>query len=382
MSILIETEEQKDYRKMFHDFAYGEVYPRAAEADEKEEFPFELFDKMAEAGYTGMMTPVEYGGQGGGIWELAAAAEEMAYYDSASALILVCQSLIPSGMLMAFGTKEQKEKYLPMLAQGIVNGKREISAMAMTEPGAGSDLRGIKTKAVLEGDHYVINGSKCFISNGAVATVVFLFAQTENGLSTFIVESSFLGFKTGEVEKKMGLRSSLASHLYFDDLIVPKENLLGKEGDGFKIAQSILDEDRTINAICCCGMSQRAIDESVKYSKERIQFSKRISEFQNTKFQFAKMQTRADAGKMLAYRAVQALADKDPKASLYVSEAKYYCSDVCNDIARRAVQIMGGYGYTRDYPVEKIMRDAKIFEIMTGTSEIMKLGISKAMGVR
>lgn len=377
-----ETEEQMEFRKMCKEFAKKEVLPRAAEADEKEEFPYDLFDKLAEQGYTGIHSDEKYGGQGASLWELAAAAEEIAYYDSATALILVCQSLIPEGILTKFGTEAQRKKYLTKLALGVVDGKREIGAMCMTEPNAGSDVRGIKTTAVLEGDHYVLNGSKCFCSNGAVATVLFAFAQTEKGLSAFIIENSFPGFHVGKVEHKMGLRSSLTSQLYFDNMIVPKENLLGEEGDGFKIAQAILDEDRTINAICCCGMAQRAIDESIRYSKERVQFDKRISQFQNTKFQLAKMQTRLDAGKLLAYRAVSALMEKDENASMYTAMAKYYCSDVVNDIARRAVQIHGGYGYSREYPVEKIMRDAKIFEIMTGTTEIMKVTIAKAMGVK
>lgn len=378
----METEEQAAFRRMCSEFAKKEVFPRAAEMDEAEAFPFELFDKMAEIGFTGMMTPEEYGGQGASLYDLATAAEEIAYYDSASALILVCQALIPAGILMAFGTEEQKKKYLPLLAAGVVDGKRQIAAMAMTEPGAGSDIRGIKTNAVLQDDHYVINGSKCFISNGAIATVVFLFAETDKGLSAFIVEDGYPGFKKGKVEKKMGLRSSLASHLYFDNMIVPRENLLGKEGDGFKIAQAILDEDRTINAISCCGMSQRCIDESIQYSKERVQFNKRIAEFQNTRFRLADMQTKADAGRLLAYRAVNSLMEKDKMASTYTAMAKLYCAETCNDIARAAVQIHGGYGYTREYPVEKIMRDAKIFEIMTGTSEIMKLNIGRAIGVR
>ncbi len=377
-----ETEDQIAFRKMCKEFALKEVAPRAAAADEAEAFPFEVYEKLAEQGFTGMLSEEKYSGQGATLWELAAAAEEIAYYDSATSLILVCQSLIPNGILTKFGTEAQREKYLVPLAQGMVDGKPVIAAMAMTEPGAGSDVRGIKTKAVLDGDHYVINGSKCFCSNGAVASVVFVFAYTENGLSAFIVEDTFPGFHKGKVEHKMGLRSSLTSQLFFEDMIVPKENLIGKEGDGFKIAQAILDEDRVINAICCCGMAQRAIDECVKYSAERVQFGKRISEFRNTKFQLAKMQTRTDAGKLLAYRAVYALMENDPNAATYVSMAKYYCSDSVNDIARRAVQIHGGYGYSREYPVEKIMRDAKIFEIMTGTSEIMKMGIAKAMGVK
>jgi len=376
------SEDQNDFRKMCKDFARGEVQPWAAIIDEEERFPFEVFDKLAEVGFLGIVTPEEYGGQGADFMHFGIATEEIGYYCLPTAMLVSSQNCVTSRAILIHGTEEQKKKYVPPLANGIVDGKRQIGAFALTEPDAGSDATGTKTKAVLKGDHYIINGYKRFITNGSVATMFVVFAVAENGPAAFIVESNFPGFSVGKEEKKMGIRGSVTTEIMFDDCIVPKENLLGKEGNGFRIALSILDEDRAGLSLAMVGMAQRAIDESVKYSKERVQFGKRLSQFQNTQFTLAEMQAKTDAARLLAYRAVDAIIRKDPNASAYASMAKLICADNVNDVTRRAVQIHGGYGYCREYPVEKLLRDAKICEIMMGTNEIQKLVISKAMGVR
>lgn len=375
------SEDEQAYRKMCADFAKNEIAPYAAMTDEEERFSFEVYDKLAAQGYLGIMTPEKYGGQGGSYLEFCIAAEEAGYYDFAITILLSSQNCVTSRTILDFGTEAQKLRYLPKLAAGVVDGKREIGAFALTEANAGSDAAGVQTTAEQKDGHYVLNGAKQFITNGSIASILLAFAKTEKGLSAFIVEDTFPGFVPGKDEKKMGMRASTTSQLFFDHCIVPKENLLGEEGQGFQIAMAALNDDRAALSLGMCSMAQRAIDESIAYAKNRVQFGKRISQFQNTKFQLADMQSKVDAARLLAYRAVYGILAHDKEATKWASMAKYVCADMVNDVTRRAVQIFGGYGYSREYPIEKLLRDSKICEIFMGTSEIQKIVIAKAMGV-
>ena len=272
-------------------------------------------------------------------------------------------------------------KYLPDLLSG-----KKIGAFGLTEPNAGTDASGQQTTAVLEGDHYVLNGSKCFITNGTVASTIVVFAMTDpkagnHGISAFIVESSFPGFSVGKKEKKMGIRGSSTCDLIFEDCIVPKENLLGELNKGFKIAMMTLDGGRIGIGAQALGIAQAAIDECVKYTTQRIQFGKRISQFQNTQFQLADMQARVDAARLLIYRAAQAKQDHEPYSHL-AAMGKLYASEAASSVTRRCLQLVGGYGYTREYPFERFMRDAKITEIYEGTSEVQRMVIASWMGVK
>ena len=275
-------------------------------------------------------------------------------------------------------------KYLPDLLSG-----RKLGAFGLTEPNAGSDASGQQTLAELDasGENYILNGSKCFITNATEASVFVVFAMTDkhagnHGISAFIVEKDFPGFSIGKHEKKMGIRGSATSDLIFEDCIVPKENLLGKEGKGFKVAMGTLDGGRVGVAAQALGIAEGALAEAVKYTQERVQFGKRLSQFQNTQFQLADMKTKTDAAQMLVYRAACAKDAGDPMTGFYSSMAKLYAAENASDVTRRAVQLFGGYGYTREYPVERMMRDAKITEIYEGTSEVQRMVISRAMGVK
>lgn len=371
-------EEKQELFDLVKKFGEKEIKPMAGIWDEEERFPSEIYDKLAQMGLLGVLTPQEYGGQGGDYVDYTLVCEATAYYDPSVAIFLGGQNCVSSDIIGTYGTEEQRKKYLPDLAQGK---NKAIGAYAMTEPDAGSDVKSMKTKAVLKGDHYVINGTKQFISQGTSATVYLVFAMTENGPACFIVERDYPGFAVAGKETKMGIRASDTGSLSFSDCIVPKENLVGKEGEGLRIGLSIMSADRAGIAGMAVGMCQRAIDEAVKYTQERVQFGKRISQFQNTQFVLAELQTKTDAARLLTYRAAQAIVNKEPSDHL-ASMAKYYASDTVNDVARRALQFLGGYGYSREYPMEKILRDAKIFEIFVGTNEMQRLIISRWMGVK
>jgi butyryl-CoA dehydrogenase len=280
-----------------------------------------------------------------------------------------------------FGTEEQKRKYLPDLLQG-----KKVGAFGLTEPSAGTDASGVQTTAVLDGDHYVLNGSKIFITNGGAAQVYIIFAMTDRtqgsrGISAFIVERDFSGFSVGREEKKMGIRGSSTTELVMEDCIVPKENLLGKEGQGFKIALHTLDGGRIGVASQALGIGEGAIDEALQYVQERIQFGKRISQFQWTQFQLADMATKMQAAQYLVYAAACAKQD-GMDYSQQAAMAKLFASEAASDVTRRVVQLFGGYGFTREYPVERMMRDAKITEIYEGTSEAQRMVIAKYLGVK
>ena len=374
------TREQKLVQKMYREFAENEVKPLAAEIDEEERFPAETVEKLGKLGMLGIYFPKEYGGQGGDVLSYAMCVEELAKVCGTTAVIVSAHTSLCCAPIFENGTEEQKKKYLPDLLSG-----RKLGAFGLTEPNAGTDASGQQTVAVLDGDHYVLNGSKCFITNGSVAETFVIFAMTNpalgnKGISAFIVEKSFPGFSVGKHEKKMGIRGSATCDLVFEDCIVPKENLLGKEGEGFKIAMKTLDGGRIGIAAQALGIGEGAIIETVKYTRERIQFKRRISQFQNTQFQLADMDAKMQAAQYLVYAAAckkQNHEDYSKDAAM----AKLFAAEAASDVTRRAVQLFGGYGYMREYPVERMMRDAKITEIYEGTSEVQRMVIAKYLGV-
>ncbi|GAB2045704.1 acyl-CoA dehydrogenase [Agathobaculum sp. TL06] len=375
------TEDEKDILNMLHDFAVKEVAPIAAEVDENERFPEETWRKLAEMGMMGVPYPEEYGGAGLSYVSYISVAEELAKYCATTSVMVSAHTSLCTWPIYAFGTEEQKQKYLPDLCSG-----EKLGAFGLTEPGAGTDAAMQKTTAEDKGDHWVLNGTKIFITNAGFADTFVVFAMTDKslgtkGISAFIVERGFPGFRVGAHEKKMGIRGSSTCELIFEDCIVPKENLLGEVGKGFKIAMMTLDGGRIGIGAQALGIAQGAIDECVKYVKERVQFGKRLSQFQNTQFELADMQCKVDAARLLIYRAAQAKQDGESYSHL-AAMGKLYASEAASDVTRRCLQLVGGYGYTREYPFERFMRDAKITEIYEGTSEVQKMVISGWMGVK
>ena len=375
------TEDEKDILNMLHDFAIKEVAPIAAEVDENERFPEETWRKLAEMGMMGVPYPEEYGGAGLSYVSYISVAEELAKYCATTSVMVSAHTSLCTWPIYAFGTEEQKQKYLPDLCSG-----EKLGAFGLTEPGAGTDAAMQKTTAEDKGDHWVLNGTKIFITNAGFADTFVVFAMTDKslgtkGISAFIVEREFPGFRVGAHEKKMGIRGSSTCELIFEDCIVPKGNLLGEVGKGFKIAMMTLDGGRIGIGAQALGIAQGAIDECVKSVKERVQFGKRLSQFQNTQFELADMQCKVDAARLLIYRAAQAKQDGEPYSHL-AAMGKLYASEAASDVTRRCLQLVGGYGYTREYPFERFMRDAKITEIYEGTSEVQKMVISGWMGVK
>ena len=375
------TPDEQDVLNMLHDFCLKEVAPIAAEIDEEERFPEETWHKLADMGMMGVAYPEEYGGAGLSYVNYIGVCEELAKHCATTSVMVSAHSSLCCWPISEYGTEEQKQKYLTKLATG-----EWLGAFALTEPGAGTDSAMQKTVAEDKGDHWVLNGSKIFITNAGFAHVFVVLAMTDKsqgtkGISAFIVERDFTGFKVGSHEKKMGIRGSSTCELVFEDCIVPKENLLGDLGKGFKIAMTTLDGGRIGIGAQALGIAQAAIDECVKYTKERVQFGKRISQFQNTQFQLADMQAKVDAARLLVYRAAQAKQDHEPYGHL-AAMGKLYASEAASDVTRRCLQLTGGYGYTREYPFERFMRDAKITEIYEGTSEVQRMVISGWMGVK
>ena len=377
------SKEHQLLRKMYRDFAENEVKPLAEELDEEERFPMETVEKMAKLGMMGVYFPKKYGGAGADVLAYAMCVEELAKVCGTTAVVVSAHTSLCCAPIYENGTEEQKMKYLPDLLAG-----KKIGAFGLTEPGAGTDASGQQTTAVLDesGENYILNGTKCFITNGNVADVFVVMAMTDKskgtkGISAFIVEKDFPGFSQGKHEKKMGIRGSSTCDLIFEDCIVPKENLLGKEGEGFKIAMKTLDGGRIGIAAQALGLGEGAVNEAIKYTKERIQFGKRISQFQNTQFQLADMHTRMQAAQFLVYSAACKKQNHEPY-SMDAAMAKLFAAEAASDVTRRAVQLFGGYGYTREYPVERMMRDAKITEIYEGTSEVQRMVISSHLGVK
>ena len=372
--------EQELIRKMIAAFTENEVKPIAAEIDRTHEFPDENIRKMFQLGIMGMTVPREYGGAGADQVSAAIVTEELAKACASTSDIVAGHTLccVP---ILEHGTEEQKRKYLPMLTEGGV-----LGGMGITEPNAGSDASKSQTEARLEGDHYVINGAKIFITNGPEAGVFVIFAMTDKskgtkGLSAFIIESSFPGFSVGKVENKMGLHGVHTSEIVFTDMIVPKENLLGQEGKGFKICMQTLDVGRIGIAAQALGIAEGAMKEAVEYTKTRVQFGKPISKFQNTQFTFADMALRCESARLLTYQAAS-LKQEGKRCSREAAMAKLSASETAMWVTTKALQMFGGYGYTNDYPMERMMRDAKITEIYEGTSEVQRMVISSHLGVK
>ncbi len=375
------TSDEQDILCMVRDFAIREVKPLAAELDEQERFPVETWKKLADMGLTGIFFPEEYGGAGMSYLTYIAVCEELAKYCATTSVMLSTHGSLCCWPIYTYGTEAQKQKYLVPLASG-----EKIGAFGLTEPSAGTDSAGQKTTAADMGGYWLLNGSKCFITNGSYADTYVVMAMTDKslgnkGISAFILEKGMPGFRFGTKEKKMGIRGSATYELIFENVKVPKENLLGEVGKGFRIAMTSLDGGRIGIGAQALGIAQGAIDECIKYVTVREQFGKRLSQFQNTQFQLADMQARADASRLLLYRAAQAKQDGEPYSHL-AAMGKLFASETASDVTRRAVQLVGGCGYTREYPFERMMRDAKITEIYEGTSEVQKMVISGWMGVK
>ena len=366
------------FRQMIREFAEKEVKPLAAEIDEEERFPLETVEKMARLGIMGIPFPAEYGGAGGNNILYTMAVEELSRVCATTGVIVSAHTSLCAAPIYEFGTEDQRKSYLPKLCSG-----EWIGAFGLTEPNAGTDASAQQTMAVWEGDHYVLNGTKIFITNAAYANVYIVMAMTDKslgtkGISAFIVERDFPGFSIGKKEKKMGIRGSATCELIFENCIVPKENLLGKLGGGFGIAMKTLDGGRIGIASQALGIAQGAMDETVKYVKERKQFGKSIGKFQNTQFQLADLETKIQASRLLVRMAAY---KKDQKQSYSVdaAQAKLFAAETAMEMTTKAVQFHGGYGYTREYPVERMMRDAKITEIYEGTSEVQRMVIAGAL---
>ncbi|WP_066890115.1 acyl-CoA dehydrogenase [Clostridium nigeriense] len=369
------TREQELVKKMVREFALNEVKPIAAEIDETERFPMENVEKMAKLGMLGIPFSKEYGGAGGDTLSYILAVEELSKVCGTTGVIVSAHTSLCASLIDQFGTKEQKEKYLTDLATG-----KKLGAFGLTEPGAGTDAAGQQTVAVLEGDNYILNGSKIFITNGGVADTFIIFAMTDKskgtkGISAFIVEKEFEGFSIGKKEDKLGIRGSSTTELVMSNCVVPKENLVGQEGKGFGIAMKTLDGGRIGIAAQALGIAEGAFEEAVNYMKERKQFGRPLAAFQGLQWMIADMDTKIEAARHLVYKAAWLKDNKQPY-SVDAARAKLYAAEVAMDVTTKAVQIFGGYGYTKEYPVERMMRDAKITEIYEGTSEVQKMVIS------
>ena len=372
------TREQQLVQQMVREFAVNEVKPIAAEIDETERFPMENVQKMAKLGMMGIPFSKEVGGAGGDVLSYIIAVEELSKVCATTGVILSAHTSLCASVINEHGTPAQKEKYLADLCSG-----KKIGAFGLTEPGAGTDAAGQQTTAVLDGDHYVLNGSKIFITNGGVAETFIIFAMTDKsqgtrGISAFIVEKDFPGFSIGKLENKMGIRASSTTELIMEDCIVPKENLIGKEGKGFGVAMKTLDGGRIGIAAQALGIAEGAFEEAIAYMKERKQFGKPLYTKQGLQWYMAEMDVKIEAAKQLVYKAAMRKQNGQPY-SIDAARAKLFAAEVAMDVTTKVVQIFGGYGYTKEYPVERMMRDATITEIYEGTSEVQKMVISGSL---
>ena len=367
------------FNQMIAEFALKEVKPLAQETDEEERFPLETVKKMAKIGLFGIIVPTEYGGMGGDYAMYIRAVEEISKYCATTGVILSAHTSLCVAPILEYGTEEQKKKYLPKLASG-----EWLGAFGLTEPNAGTDANNQTTTAVKRGDSYVLNGSKIFITNAGYASLYFITAVTgknEKGLecANFLVESGFDGFSVGKKEKKMGIRGSSPCELIFDDCVVPQKNIVGKIGDGVKVALKTLDGGRIGIAAQALGIAEGALQTTLDYVLERKQFGRPIAQFQNTQFVLAEIATNIEAARLLVEKARDAKQVKAPNTAVLAAQAKLFASKTAVDVTNKCVQLHGGYGYTRDYAVERMMRDAKITEIYEGTSEVQKMVISGAL---
>lgn len=372
------SDEQEMLRKMVRDFSAKEVEPTAAERDEEERFDRDIFDKMAELGLTGIPWPEEYGGIGADFVSYCIAVEELSRVCASTGVTLSAHLSLASWPIYTYGNEEQKQNFLKRLATG-----EALGAYALSEPGAGSDAASMKTIAKKDGDDYILDGNKVWITNGGVADIYLVFAKTDSeanhkGISAFIVEKGTEGFTFGKKEKKLGIRSSPTTELIFENCRIPKENMLGEEGDGFKIAMTTLDGGRNGIAAQALGIAQGALDAAVDYSKEREQFGKPIAHNQGISFKLADMATDVEAARLLTYQAAW-LESKGLPYGKQSAMSKLFAGDAAMSATVEAVQVFGGYGYTKDYPVERYMRDAKITQIYEGTNEIQRLVIGRML---
>jgi alkylation response protein AidB-like acyl-CoA dehydrogenase len=372
------NDEQKMFVEQVSRMVAEKVEPRAAEIDQKGEFPWDLKEVFQEMGLLGLSVPGNYGGFDQGHLYVCLAVEEIARACVSSSLIVQVQSLGWHPIHIA-GSEAQKKKYGPLIASGEV-----LAAYGLTEPGAGSDSAAMNTKAVKQGSKYIINGSKCFISNGPVADVLTLFAMTDSakgvkGISAFIVENKFEGFSVAKKESKMGIKGSPTAELVFTDMEVPAENLIGEEGKGFIYAMQTLDTSRPVIAAQAVGLAQGALDKAIAYAKERVQFGRPIGKFQGIGWMLAEMASKIEAARALTYQAADMITTQDPRRTYMSSCAKLIASDVAMEVTTQALQIAGGYGYMTEFPFERMMRDAKITQIYEGTNEIQKMIIARQL---
>ncbi|HEX5172499.1 MAG TPA: acyl-CoA dehydrogenase family protein [Cyclobacteriaceae bacterium] len=373
-----ETENQEMIAKMVSDFGKKEMEPKKMEWDENQTFPIELFHKMGDLGLMGVLVPAEYGGSGFGYLEYVTAISEISRIDGAIGLSVAAHNSLCTNHILTFGNEEQKEKYLPPLASG-----KWIGAWGLTEPNTGSDAANMRTVAIKDGDSYILNGSKNFITHGRSGNVAVVIARTgekgdAHGMSAFIIEKGTAGFSSGKKENKLGMRASETAELIFQDCRIHKSQLIGNVGDGFIQSLKILDGGRISIAALGLGISIGAFEAALKYSKERHQFNRPISEFQGISFKLAEMSTKIEAARLLTYRAAE-LKNKGIPVTKEAAMAKLFTSEAAVDIANECVQIFGGYGYTKDFPAEKYYRDAKLCTIGEGTSEIQKVVISRML---
>lgn len=373
-----ESENQMMIAQMIQDFGELEIRPNIMDWDESQEFPVPLFRKMGDLGLMGVLVPEEYGGSGFGYPEYVTAISEIARIDGSIGLSVAAHNSLCTGHILQFANEEQKKKYLPRLASG-----QWIGAWGLTEPNTGSDAGNMRTVAVKDGDHFVINGAKNFITHGKSGDVAVVIVRTgevgdSHGMTAFIIEKGTPGFSAGKKENKLGMRASETAELIFTDCRVHESQVIGKVGDGFVQSLKVLDGGRISIAALSLGIAQGAFDAALKYSKERHQFNKPISSFQGISFKLADMATKVEAAKLLTFRAAD-LKNKGRSVNLESAMAKLYASEIAVEVANDAVQIFGGYGYTKDFPVEKFYRDAKLCTIGEGTSEIQKLVISRAV---
>lgn len=372
------SKEQENVKKMVREFAEAEVEPIAAEIDQNHRFPIENVEKMANYGMFGVPFPKTYGGAGGDHISYAITVEELSRVCASTGVIVSAHTSLCCWPIYAFGTEEQKTKYLPKLLKG-----EHLGAFGLTEPNAGTDAAGQQTRAEDMGDHWLLNGAKVFITNGGFAEVFIVMAMTDKskgtrGISAFIVEKSDEGFSIGKTEDKMGICASSTTELIFQNCKIPKDRLLGNIGEGFKVAMATLDGGRIGIASQALGIAQGALDVTVEYMKARKQFGKKLSQFQALQFEIADMATRIEASRLLVYKAAD-MKDKKMPYGMNAAMAKVYAAETAMYVTTKAVQLYGGYGYTKDYPVERMMRDAKITEIYEGTSEVQRMVISAAV---
>jgi alkylation response protein AidB-like acyl-CoA dehydrogenase len=372
------SDDEQMLIEAIQEIAREQVAPRAAEIDHTSQFPWDMKELLAQQDILAMLFPDEYGGIGSSELAVVIAIEELARYCATTSLILAVQQL-GSLPIMLVGNEQQKSKYLPPLASG-----EWLAAFGLTEAGSGSDAAAMQTFAVRKSDKYILNGSKRFITNGGLAQVNSIFAITDpkvgtRGISAFIVEKDFPGFSVGRIEEKMGIKGSQTAELIFTDCEVPAENLLGREGDGFKFAMMTLDRTRPGVAAQAVGISQGALDLALSYAKQRIQFKKPIADNQGIQFMLADMATKVEAARLLVYNAAEMIDRGEPNFGKYSAMAKLYASDIAMEVTGDAVQILGGYGYMKEYPAERMMRDAKITQIYEGTNQIQRLVIARAL---